>query len=615
MRRGLRRPRRLRATHGKILPIKKEPQPGSSSQDQLKIQDNVEEALQPEKSVGNHSEAPDDKTQQLKKGFMNPLLVLKEMTRYPISVLAMQATHGGCWSGSRVVPDGSTSDSDFDFYQPFHPKAIDDVMHVLSFSRIRWNSILSEKVDEVASHRMTMVPYDTIWSLVEAMSPQASEPLDRLLEYLQDYFEDSDIASETLSDFLSRFDSAVQECRKGVGQKGWYDIQGIQKIWIYEGEQTRICDIPGKVQHTITALCDILVPCHRYFLQGSRLYKELILDGVNIHFRCEDGKDDAIEKIGVEDVRRDWETTGLPLHYMRTIVAHRIHQVAPWIFKSERDFLYSHLFDSAPKPCPISEESKGEPQGESYGTSFRILRGTLPDGKKIQVMLLPLRTTPMKTVLNFYGTPPMCIVSGTLGAHLYYDTAKEQIGELFDFRDDTRHPEAVNAIKKWEGRRWTFRDVSSEYTKRVALDEHVKLTEYENIYTDALEKMNRKDLELPAWWKRFFQDRKYSFQSYRWYHVERKIAKVVSDDDDYRFYQSQDLLRWVQNELDGHDEVIPKAEWDKRNSAKIALDIWFGGIKINPRWYKPLHQSWGTCVWHNRSWCHEQATTDQYCLP
>ncbi|KAH5617406.1 hypothetical protein HBI23_257610, partial [Parastagonospora nodorum] len=234
MRRGLRRPRRLRTTHGKILPVKKAPQLEGSSQNQSKIQDNVDEAPQLEKSLGNHSKASDDETQQLKKGFMNPLLVLKEMTRYPISVLAMQATHGGCWSGSQVVPDGSTSASDLDFYQMSHPKAIEDLMHVLSFSRIRWNNILSEKVDEVANHRMTIVPYDTIWSLVEALSPQASRPLDQLHEYLKDYFEDSGLASETLSDFLSRFDSAVQECRKGVGQKGWYDIQGIQKIWIYE---------------------------------------------------------------------------------------------------------------------------------------------------------------------------------------------------------------------------------------------------------------------------------------------------------------------------------------------------------------------------------------------
>ncbi|KAH5982436.1 hypothetical protein HBI84_251000, partial [Parastagonospora nodorum] len=80
MRRGLRRPRRLRATHGKILPIKKAPQLEGSSQDQSKIQDNVEEAPQLEKSLGNHSKASDDETQQLKKGFMNPLLVLKEMT-------------------------------------------------------------------------------------------------------------------------------------------------------------------------------------------------------------------------------------------------------------------------------------------------------------------------------------------------------------------------------------------------------------------------------------------------------------------------------------------------------------------------------------------------------
>lgn len=557
------------------------------------------------------------------KSFLDPLPVLGGIHNYSISLLAMLANHGGVVSGSQVIPGGSTSDSDFDIYQPFHPRAIEDVMHVLSFASIRWNNILSDRLDEVAKHQTAIVPYDLIWSLVEALSPQPSCPLDQLLEYLQACFKGSEWNPKTLQDFLCRFDHEVQECRKRVGQEGWYEPEESQKIWVYKGQETRICKLPQRTLNTINTLGKILLECHPvYGIKGedygdrvSKMAKEWFEHGDDSNHGGSDDEcdmNDQVSRIQIRDVRKDWENLGLGGDHMREIIVHRIHQEFPYISRPEVDSLIGRVFETVPKLSPIPR-GKGEP----YGMSFRILRGTLPDGKKIQLMLLPTSTTPIRTILNFYATHVMCFLYGAFGAHLFHDTAEEKIGEKLDFENDRRHPWALKAIEKWEKRGWVFRDISSRLSLRRAEDNKVKMIEYKHIYEEALQKTGRKDSKLPSWWDSFFEERKHAFLTYEWIHCARKICSIRNTRTT-RTYEGDDLLAWVHTELEGHDQVIPKKQWDQRDPAKIALDLWFGGIKINPNWnqWRSIkHKSWGSSLWHNYLWTWGTWSDERYRFP
>ncbi|KAH7061797.1 hypothetical protein BKA63DRAFT_195296 [Paraphoma chrysanthemicola] len=540
----------------------------------------------------------------LEKSFMNPLPVLEEMHPYSISMLALLATHGGVMSGSQVIPKGSTRDSDFDIYQPFHPHAIEDVMHVLSFASIRWNNFLSDNLDEVAHHQTTIVPYDTIWSLVEALSEQPSHPLEGLLEYLQDRFKGSDLDSAILDDFLCCFNSEVQECRKRMGQEGWYEPKETQKIWIYKGQETRTCDIPQSTLDVIQLLGMILLECYPAYVHTGENFEDCVRNLANEVLEHEDDsgyggssgdqsdKNDHVPKIQIKAVMKEWDNLGLRADHMRKIIIHRIHQVLPYFSNREVEFLFSLVFDSVSKPW-----SEPTAKGEFYGLGFRILRGVLPDGRKVQVMLLPLNTTPIRTVLGFYATHPMGILSGTLGAHFYFDTAVEQISETLDFEDDPRHPWALKAIDKMKLRDWKFKEISSKLEYCSASAERVKVTGYEHIYKEALQK--------------------YAFITYTWTHKNRKICNIRNIRPP-REYGNDNLLEWVHTELQGHDRVIPDNQWKKKDSAKIALDIWFGGIKINPNWRwgngLVLHRSWASSSWHNKSWI-GRAWKEEYRLP
>jgi hypothetical protein len=598
-----------------------------------------------------------------KGGFLDPLPVLEQMNPYPISLLAVKAAHGGITSGSQAVPGGSTKDSDFDIYVPFAPPALQDIMHVLSFGEIRWDNVLSDRLEEVARSGTTIVPFKLILSLVEALSSVEPCPLDGLLEYLHARFRGAGLGSNSVDDFLTRFDHAVQDCRVKMRPKCmWYGLDEsrgmmLRKIWVYEGVHTRVYVVPKTIKDTISGFSQILYECHQYYVEGNARHEQYAeaLSGRLFDYGDDDEFDDSEDneeegddkedsiltpesqtsdeaasqqydqepkvdvvqkildrwkytcnydpkkpKLNLKEIRRLWEEEGFHDDQMRGYIIDMLHQEVPFCSRAEIESLVDQVFHPQQRVCPKPLQTD-----KYHGPGFRILRGVRPDGKKIQVIFISPKSTGIRTVLNFYATHVMCFIGGTLGAHLYWRTAKEQIGETLDFRNDIRHPQAEKSILKWIDRSWEFRKISKKTELRHAMDKHSKMVDYESIYKTALQQMHGNDCIFPGWWKNLFGERKYAFSTYSWIQSRRRIIDVRNERKRLGDDNSEQFLDWIHTKLAGHPRVIPKDLWKKRDRAKVHLDLWFGGININPQWDNqkhPPHESWKERSWHNRSW-------------
>jgi hypothetical protein len=597
-----------------------------------------------------------------KGGFLDPLSVLQQMHPYPISFLALCAAHGGLLSGSQAVPDGSTRDSDFDMYYPFAPPAIHDIMHVLNFGKIQWDNVLSDRLKEVARCGSTIVPFKLILSLVEALSSVKPCPLDHLLDYLQVRFEDVDLDSNSVNDFLSRFDHAVQNCRMRMKPKSmWYGLKEsremvLRQIWVYQGVRTRVYLVPPAIMDTISRFRDILYECHPYYVEENARHGEYVValskvlfdyedkhDGDEDHDEDDDENDDGEENIltpvtqssdpetffehdqaprkdvigrilegwkrngfryplepglKMEGVRKLWKKEGLDDDQMRGYIIDKLSQEIPFCSRSEIDLVVDRVLHPHRRACPNPLRSD-----VYHGLGFRILGGVLPDRKKIQVIFIPPKSTGIRTILSFYATHVMCFIGGTLGAYLNWPTAKRRVGETFNFRHDVRQKKAEQSIMKWKERSWSFNEISGNMVLRRAEDEKVKMVDYEGIYKAALEQVHGGDRGLPRWWKAFFNERKHAFCTYNWTQANRRIFGVHNSRTPLG--DSEHFLEWIHTNLDGHPQVIPRKQWNERDEARVHLDLWFGGININPNWDNqpyPTHESWADGSWHNVSW-------------
>ncbi|KAF2022515.1 hypothetical protein EK21DRAFT_119674 [Setomelanomma holmii] len=98
---------------------------------------------------------------------------LSTWIKHPISLLAAAAKHNAGFSGSLVLhwlfPEKGyfTNDSDLDMYIPCRRKAVEDIVHVLNFSGVKWQNVLQPKVEELTQHGVTLVPFMTVFLAVE----------------------------------------------------------------------------------------------------------------------------------------------------------------------------------------------------------------------------------------------------------------------------------------------------------------------------------------------------------------------------------------------------------------------------------------------------------------
>ncbi|KAH8621738.1 hypothetical protein IG631_23615 [Alternaria alternata] len=175
----------------------------------------------------------------------------------------------------------------------------------------------------------------------------------------------------------------------------------------------------------------------------------------------------------------------------------------------------------------------------------------------------------------------MAFIGGAQGGHLYYDTASQGISLKLDFRNDPRHKHAEEGIVKMEERGWTFRDMGKHRLGRSALDRSTHLTEYEDIYKSARERVGKSNEELPKEWNQYFGERRRAVETYTWLEEDGRITEInnIAESTLSQLDPPELLSNWVHDKLSGHEDVIPKDQWEARDLLKAELDLWFGGYK------------------------------------
>ncbi|KAJ6267462.1 hypothetical protein PSV08DRAFT_373590 [Bipolaris maydis] len=185
---------------------------------------------------------------------------------------------------------------------------------------------------------------------------------------------------------------------------------------------------------------------------------------------------------------------------------------------------------------------------------FNVLRGTLSNGKKVQLIIIPQhgrygarKCGILSTVLSFYATHVIAFIGGTAGGHLYFEPTNQRIK-----------------------RGWTFMEMEEGSRLRHIIDgKSARIADYEDIYMFALEDVNKSRNKLPNDWD----------ESYTWLEKDRRIQNVGNNVPDFPKPRSFLLSKWVQDELQGHEDVIPSRDWRKRDEFKAKLDLCFGGYR------------------------------------
>ena len=149
-----------------------------------------------------------------------------------------------------------------------------------------------------------------------------------------------------------------------------------------------------------------------------------------------------------------------------------------------------------------------------------------------------------------------------------------------DISDDKKkHRHARQGFKKNNERGWTFKTSNKEKNPvaRVGGDGKMKIFDYEEIYTSALRSLHGDNRGLPSELKSYFRNRKSAFLTSTWVEKKRKIKSIQYEDnespsDDGTWdHRPAPVVRWVHDNLDGHDPVIPKKRWDEREKDEFVL--------------------------------------------
>jgi hypothetical protein len=213
-----------------------------------------------------------------------------------------------------------------------------------------------------------------------------------------------------------------------------------------------------------------------------------------------------------------------------------------------------------------------------------MLRGTLRDRTRVQLMLFPPHETVLHQTLKFYATNVMSFVGGIFAAHLYHNSAVKRISYKLDISEDKyKHKHSVKGISKYTERGWTFKDIPKEKlpNRRMGKDKKVKMVDYGDIYRSALRSQCGDAQEIPRKVKDYFEKSKSAFGVSTWVEKKSKIEDISYVDHEGMTGSDHipaGVLDWVHDALDGHKDVTPKAVWEEREKKQfVLLDLWFGG--------------------------------------
>ena len=570
---------------------------------------------------------------------------------FPLSFLAVLAAHGCIYSGGQAlnawVPgSGSTEESDTDVYVPQQKTALQDVFHVLKFSGIRWDNFLIRKLEDLDRCLRVAIPGDLLQSLATVIKNEtmrASKSYDeQLREYLLSRIREADITvSRVVKDFTRAFSRAVGHLCDGKSPEGI----SVSRIWVFDARHEELRSTWVDVGEDVCALTNSLLMVledegrDRWGIfqiekAMKALEKEIQFDPVVPQvFGLEKGvrTKSSETRINMQVLKQDWQNMGLELHMLHDYLSYVLGTKAQQGYLSGAQFLVRQALN-------FKTQEIVSPCG--YGDALRVLRGTLPAGKRVEIIIDPIhRKHPVYTVLQFYATHVMCFVGGTLGAHLYYSTAKVMRSLKVDFSGDPRQKRAEAAIKnKYEPRGWSFEEMGEDGDRaRNAYDRDSDVVSFRPLYVKALERVG-KETSLPPEIENVFSKDERGLKTLSWTEKGGKIPKkdirgmetrrnkasephalrgfadintaelVDSDSDSSRTLvdsdgtesdssdsstlvepkdnaseiradsESKHFLNWIHEQLREHEQVIDWDDWKSNNTLHTTLDIFFAGL-------------------------------------
>lgn len=561
----------------------------------------------------------------------NVLEIVARHFPWPISFLAVLAAWDIYVSGSEALEcwmrgHGSTRNSDLDLYVPCRRAAVHDLCRLFNHAQVQWNNYIVRKVQELDTSGRIMVPCAMIMSLATLLAdpPTSREDwsTERLRQYLLARISQSESkGSNMVQPFLSQFCAQVEIFRKAkvdseTHQSSWQyrnlQDEASSQIWVFDATGASpsgfVQSVGSSVSNLVLCLFEILDDCSRDEkgrLEKTKL-KELLDHNITygnpettVIGAVEDYKDGKLKitrvetqyKINMRALKNSWLETGL--------TDQMLHEYIVYTMVNDELYAYrSGIYLVVSEALRLTSEEESE---QDYQDDFRILRGTLQGGKKIQIIVdAANRRHPLYTILQFYATHVMVFLGGMLCAHMYYSTAKELRSLKLDFSEDRRQELAEWAIEyKYRPRGWDFEDMNrKEVRSRAICDQETKMVDFEPLYAAALQKVHAGE-QLPNDIRDFFTDKRNALKSLTWREEYGRIPKESigsvygmggstktagswQEQSDHRGRKEDRgtmFLEWVHRCLSDHDQVISEKSWTGQHVVDTELDLFFGGIR------------------------------------
>lgn len=502
---------------------------------------------------------------------------------WPLSLHAIMADHGIIMSGSRALDafkpgHGSFEGSDIDMYAPRSKAALEAICKAFNCVGAQWDNYIVQKLQELDTREQVMIPGGMLLSLAVILAKNNLSDSDKqLCEYLKDRASRHKVSPSQMSDlFLEEFCCQVKffhdEVKKLNGKRPTKDEDDDKEhrvrlhVWVFDtGRKT----------------------AHMYEV-GNQV-EELIewIDSILDEWPLKSGMKFLDRKLAQKDMprlRKSLMDVGLPIDHLFEYVIYRIIRRKSWISPRKiTEVVFRILY---PKKVKLQV---------LYGENFDILNGKLQNNRKIQIIVdLDNLEDPLRTVLRFYATHIMSFIGGTCGAHLYWDSAKHLKSRKFDFSRDPRQKGAEIAIRKWSDRKWTFSDVSKARVTPRNMCKGTKMIDFEPLYAAAFREMHEdqespKEQKLPKKVTNFFAEQRAFYRSFGWTETYGKIPKKTISSLSHKDCRNKKntkvlgLADWVRQNLDGHNQVIPRDRETQRDHLFAQLDVFLCNLYSVPR--------------------------------
>ncbi|KAH8710225.1 hypothetical protein GQ44DRAFT_830366 [Phaeosphaeriaceae sp. PMI808] len=495
----------------------------------------------------------------------NPFDFFGNFFKYPISLFACLLYYKGAISGSASLQfflQGSksmTDESDIDIYLHAGYKRVFDICHILNISGIRWHNILSERLTEALEYGATVIPISRIHAAGSTflLGPEPVKKA-KLLRYLNDVLDTSnsqypEVAEDFVSQFWNQCEAAIQP--RAVRSDYESEPNRPEPIWIFTREKKSIYQDAAPVCRMANRLIRTI--------ELPRTFD--VWHETKFSFKIK-------ETIEFKTFKKSWEKWGFKERLLRKLLAYYILRERPYYDRTRMYTIIDNFLDNG------SLEGASPVQGKEEYSDYRILSGRLPNGRKVQLVLLdPAKGTVTQTVLRFYATNVMSETAGAHAVHFFFKLASEGISRELDFRHDPRHAFAQTAIEKYKNRGWIFKR-EPRTIPRNAIDGESKIYDFEKFYVAAFEAVGGTKDQLPKWWGRNFEYHREEVKTQSWQEQGRAISTIHNRGSQVKQEPPGNAFKWVQDTLHTHNQVIGKELWNERDEVKIKLDIWFAGV-------------------------------------